>query len=178
MLWSVARNLLMSGRLTSPFLYFWKFRERCRVGDGYGIGRIVRFGDFVEFENHFQSVLNLRFRRSPVAAYALFHLERSELREGDSAFGDFRDDGSAGLGYGDPRFDVGREKEGFYAANLWLVGVAKFADVAANLDQFLRQRDFRTGRNHSKIDYFRYGMSSFQHREANGGRTRIYTEDN
>lgn len=132
MLWSVARNLLKSGSLTSPFLYFWEFCERCRVRDGYRIGRIVRFWDFVEFENHFQSVLDLRFRRSSVAANAFFHLERSKFREGDSAFGDFRDDGSAGLGYGDARFYVGREKEGFYAANLRLVGVAKFADVPAD----------------------------------------------
>lgn len=175
---SVHPNLPIRDRLTSRFLYFWKFRERCRVRDGYGIGRIVRLGDFVELENHFQSVLNLGFRSAAVAANALFYLERSELGEGDAAFGDFGDDGSTGLCHGDSRFDVGREEQGFYTADLRLVGIAKFADVAANLHQFFRQRDFRTGRNHSKIDNFRNRMPSFQHREANRSGSRIDTEDN
>lgn len=132
MLWSVVRNLLKSERLTRPFLYFWEFREGCGIRDGYGIRRIVRFWNFIELENHFQSVLNLGFRRASVTADAFFYLERSEFREGDSAFRDFRDYRSAGLRYGDTGFDVGREKEGFYAANFRLVGVAEFADVAAD----------------------------------------------
>ena len=172
------RNLLTGRSLTSPILYFWKFRERCRVRDGYGIGSIVRFGDFVEFENHFQRVLHLRFGRPAVPADALFYLERSEFGQGDSALGDFGDDGTACLGYGDSRFDVGREKQGFDAANLRLVGVAEFADVAADFHQLFRQRDFRTRRNHSKIDDFRNRMPPFQHREAHGSGSRIYAQDN
>lgn len=164
--------------MTSPILYFWKFRERCRIRDRYGICGIVRFGDFVEFENHLQGVLNLGLRRPSVAADAFFHLQGSEFRERYPAFGDFGDDRPAGLRYGDSRFDVGRKEERFYAANLRLVRVAKFADVAADFHEFFRQRDFRTGRNHSKIDDFRNRMAPFQHREAHGSGSRIYAQDN
>lgn len=164
--------------MTRPILYFWRFRERSRVRNGYGIGRVVRFRDFVELENHFQSVLDLGFRSAAVSADALFHLQRSEFRERDPPFGDFGDDGSSGLRYGDSRLDVGREEERFYAADFRLVRVAKFADVAADFHEFFRQRDFGTGRNHSKIDDFRNRMAPFQHREAHGSGSRIYAQDN
>lgn len=107
----VMRNLSMAlNDRKSTFLYFWEFRERRRIRDGYGIGRIVRLGDFVELENHFQGILDLGFRSASVAADAFFHLERSEFGERNAAFGNFCDYRSSGLGYGDAGFDVGREK--------------------------------------------------------------------
>lgn len=145
------------------------------VGDGDGIGSIVRFRDGIHAENNLQSILDLFFFGGPISTYASLDLEGGKFTNRYSLLLECEEDGSTRLGDIDTRFLIGGEKKSLDATEGRMVGVDKVSEIACDVREFEGDVHFRRSRDDSVVEDIHGSTVFLDQSKADGGSPGIDT---